>query len=334
MNYLDRLRESLVPAHLSDGGTQSRPLLSSKESAVESEVVLLTPAMRASWRKPPFQRETRETPKVLAVAHYIKEHEVIPGGPITLGRLADGPSDRWYVLDGAHRLAAFKIANRPEVLCEVRRVVVASMREMAEQFIMMNSRLVNMRPDDILRGYEETNKSLRDLRKRFSFIGYDQIRRRTDSPIVGMATLLRSWRNSANDTPRSTGVSASQLGETFGPEDAEQLAAFVTEAQAAWKRDPEYLRLWNAVNLIMCMWLWRRLVVDQERGVKRYVALTPAKFRACLYAIARNADYLDWLKGRARLSEHERSPCYRRLARIFRDELGGSTKMPQPEWLS
>jgi hypothetical protein len=84
------------------------------------------------------------------------------------------------------------------------------------------------------------------------------------------------------------------------------------------------------------MWLYRKLVLDKERGVRRYVVLNADLFKKCMMSVAANADYADWLLGRA-IGERDRGPCYTRLKHIFLERLKvelhkDNLKMPQPHW--
>lgn len=87
------------------------------------------------------------------------------------------------------------------------------------------------------------------------------------------------------------------------------------------------------------MWLWRRLVLEEERGVKRFVRLTPEQFKKCLMSVSASSDYNDWLRGRV-MGDRDRSPCYARLKAIFvarlQDESRDKKKpmMPLPAWAS
>jgi hypothetical protein len=117
--------------------------------------------------------------------------------------------------------------------------------------------------------------------------------------------------------------------------DIGQLITFLQTAEAAWGRDPEHYRLWGNLNLTMCMWLWRRLVLDTERGTLRRVVLTAAQFKKCLMRVSATGDYIDWLQGR-NMSDRDRSPCYRRLSGIFvqsiKDDGVDKPLMPKPAW--
>jgi len=116
------------------------------------------------------------------------------------------------------------------------------------------------------------------------------------------------------------------------------LVVFLNIAMSAWGRDTEYSRLWSVLNITLCMWMWRRLVLDKERGVKRYVVLNNDQFRKCLMSVSADTNYVDWLIGR-HLSNRDRSPAYQRLKSIFARRLTEDGKLgkakvllPQPVW--
>lgn len=113
------------------------------------------------------------------------------------------------------------------------------------------------------------------------------------------------------------------------------MIVFLKTAREAWGDDPENSRLWSQLNLGLCMWLFRRLVIDQERGVKRAIAVNVAQFRKCLSSLSANSDYIEWLAGRT-LTDHHRMPCYRRIRSMFvarvREETGKMAKMPTASW--
>jgi hypothetical protein len=210
-----------------------------------------------------------------------------------------------------------------------------SMAEMGEEFVRLNSQLVRLRPDDILRGLEASVPVLLEIRKRCPFVGYDMIRRGDNAPIVSMSAVLRTWRGAAGDVPssRTVGTSAMGLANDLTNEEARPLIEFLTIAGEAFGRDPEYNRLWNSLNMVICMWLYRRMVVTQ------YSTNTPRlsreSFKKCLMSLSANSHYLDWLVGR-NLGERDRSPCYGRVKSIFahriQEETGKKTRMPSPPW--
>lgn len=300
------------------------------------ETILVTPAMVSAWQIPPFQRPLAINAKVRAVAEKLKHDDGCIEGVITLGKLRSDSTV--YIVDGQHRIYAFKISELPEGIADVRVMTFDTMADMADEFVRLNSSLVRMRPDDVLRGLEGSVPALAKIRKACEFVGYDNIRRSaTSAPMLGMSQLLRCWQLSTAETPAGgAGVSAQQIATSIDDASVSNLIAFLSTAYAAWGRDPEYYRLWGNLNLTLCMWLWRKLVLERERGVKRYVVLNAAQFKNCLMSLSADSDYLSYLVGRV-LNERDRSPCYNKIKMLFAKRLrhdAPNTKplLPQPAW--
>lgn len=313
-------------------GAQQPP----KSDQSRMDTLLITPEMVSAWKIPLFQRPVRVNAKVQAVIETIKNSETIEG-VLTLGALKSGPT-QLYIVDGQHRIEAFKLSELTMAIADVRVCVFADMTEMAEEFVRLNSSLVKMRPDDILRGLESSVPVLKAIRKACEFVGYDHIRRGSTSPILSMSALLRCWSAASYETPApSGGLSAAGLAQSIDQASVQNLIAFLSTAHAAWGRDHEYYRLWGNLNLAICMWLWNKLVIDRDRfGNKRYAVLNIPEFKRCLMSISADRDYLEWLPGR-NLSDRDRSPAYTRLKSIFarrlsEDSGGRKPSLPAPAW--
>lgn len=308
--------------------------LAPRSQRAKSETIIVTPEMVSKWLKPDFQRPLRINDKVQKRAVEIKADEVIPG-VLTLGRLKS--SATIYMVDGQHRIEAFKMSALGEAIVDIRLMTFDTMAEMAAEYVALNSHLVKMGPDDILRGLESSSKALRKIRAECGYVGYDQIRRGTNSSIVGMSQLLRCWMGSAADTPVATqsGRTAASISMEIDDDETAKLIKFLHLAFAAWGREQPFHRLWSGLNLTMCMWLYRRLVIDKQRGQKRYVVLNDTQFRQCLMSLSADDVYLDWLPGRI-MSERYRSPAYAHFRRIFVSRMNseGIAKplMPAPAW--
>lgn len=318
------------------------PLSGAREApkAVQSrmETLIINQAMVNQWKVPPFQRPVRTNEKVRFVTEQIKKNEAIEG-VLTLGKLKSDPA--LYIVDGQHRTEAFRLSGIEEAIADVRIVMFEDMSDMANEFVQLNSSLVKMRPDDILRGLENSNTTLKAVRKACEFVGYDQIRRGKSGPIVSMSAVLRCWYAASCETPAATGSigGAANMAQSFDPLSVQNLTVFLNTAHAAWGRDPEYYRLWSNLNLALCMWMWNRLVIDRDRfGNKRYAVLNAAEFKRCLMSVSADGDYLAWLVGR-NLGDRDRSPCYGRLKGIFarrlaEDSKGKKPSLPSPAWAS
>jgi hypothetical protein len=290
-----------------------------------------------TWKLPGFQRDVRVNQKVMEVSEELKENGGVIPGVLTLGRL--GTDKTIYLVDGQHRREAFFISELKECIADVRMCSYSSMTDMAEDYVELNGKLVNMRPDDILRGLEESLPELRRVRSCCDYVTYGQVQRtNTAKAAIGMSALLRCWSMSRVDVPSRHSPRATVLAEALDAAEADRLILFMQTARSAWSDDPENYRLWNSLNLTICMWMWRRLVLDKNRGVKKSVVLSAEDFRKCLMSVSASADYMEWLVGR-QIGERDRAPCYGRLKAIFvkrlsdgRDVKSPKLMFPQPSW--
>lgn len=299
------------------------------------ETLILSAEQVSKWKVPPFQRPLSVNAKVRALAVEMAQTEVIPG-VVTLGQLKNSPTI--YIVDAQHRLEAFKLSGLLEVIADVRVVHFNSMGEMATEYAQLNSSLVKIRPDDLLRAMEISTPALQRIRAECAFVGYDQIRRGTSSPVISMSVLLKCWLGSAYETPGNKvhGLNTVSMAETIDDGEVDLLLRFLHLTETAWGRDVEYARLWQALNLTLCMWLYRRVVLDKTRGVKRAVVLSDSQFKQCIMSLAADRNYLDFLVGRNSVRERDRSPCYDRIRRAFAKRLiaEGNPRplLPNPPW--
>lgn len=310
------------------------------KSAISAmETLLFTRGDTATWVVPPFQRPLRINDKVRALAEDLKVNGGFISGVLTLGKLKGEPKTT-YIVDGQHRIEAFKISELPEAIADVRTCTFDNLAEMADEFVLLQQSLVRMRPDDVLRGLEASTPSLQIIRKTCEFVGYDQIRRNAaHSPVVGMSAVLRAWAGSQNETPTShkAGATSAQLIKEMEALEVTNLCKFLHLAHSAWGHDHNYGRLWGALNMGICMWLYRRVVLDQDRtGNKRATILNHDQFKKCLLAVSADPDYIDWLANRS-MTDHHRTPAYRRVkalfsARLKEDGISESARFPSPAW--
>lgn len=308
------------------------------------DTIEVTPAQVKTWRIPEFQRGLRVNDKVLAVAEQIRRDEVIPG-VLTLGVLTVRGERQVYILDGQHRCHAFVLASEPREVngkkepgiasayVDVRQRHFESLADMGDEFVNLNSQLVKMRPDDILRGLESSLPPLRKIRLRCPFVGYDMIRRGEKAPVLSMSALIRCWFGSAPEVPSLTGASAQTLAKSLSNDDAETLIGFLDLALQAWGRDPQYVRLWNNLNFALCLWIYRRMVLS--RYSEKTVQLTRDQFGKCLMSLSADGAYVDWLLGRM-MGTRDLSPAYSRIKAVFASRLEADTGkrplMPAPAW--
>lgn len=307
-----------------------------KSAISHMETMLISNDEARSWIVPAFQRPLRINDKVRALADDLKTNGGFISGVLTLGKLKGDKAT--YIVDGQHRIEAFKISELRESIADVRTCSFDSMADMADEFVLLQQSLVRMRPDDVLRGLEGSTHSLQVVRKTCPYVGYDQIRKGNEyAPIVSMASVLRLWAGSRPETPvRASGATnATQLARDMDDTEVTNLCKFLHVAHEAWGHDAGYSRLWNSLNLGVCMWMYRRMVIDQDRLAKRAAVLNTEQFRKCLMTVSANPEYLDWLSGRV-LTDHHRAPAYRKLKSMFasrlKEEGMDNPKFPAPAW--
>jgi hypothetical protein len=293
------------------------------------DAAVVTPSVVKSWKAPPFQRPLKEnSPKLADVAQEIRATEIIPG-VITLGVIG---KELWLI-DGQHRVHAFLSSERDEAFVDLRYAHFSDMAEMSKEFKKLNGKIANMTPDDLLRAEEQSNAVLRRVRRECPFVGYGQVRRNPKAPVLSMSALLRCWFGTAPEVPSLGGLTANEVVERLTEAEAQMLIDFAKVAFNAWGSDIQHAKLWTNLNLAVCMWLYRRLVIHPySSSTKR---LTKELFTKCMMSVAADGTYSDWLVGRM-LRERDRSPAYSRVKGIFarrlEAETGEKPRLPSPEW--
>jgi hypothetical protein len=301
-----------------------------KQTHTTVDTLELTHKLVNSWKAPPFQRDLKINAKVIAVSEEILRAGGVLPGILTIG-IFDGDT---YVVDGQHRIAAWQQTSLTTGYADVRMHFFESLADMANEFVKLNSQLVKLRPDDILRGYEASNVTLQRIRRKCGFVGYDMVRRSDKAPVLSMSVLLRMWAGSKTEFPAP--VNSMDALKSMDEEETNNAIDFVQLCYDAWKRDVEYARLWSAVNLILCAWLYRRTVLGQHMSPSsRVTRMKKEEFRQGLLALSAESQYLDYLIGR-NTGERDRAPAYNRIKAIFQRRFYAETskkiQLPQPAW--
>lgn len=313
-------------------GVTSVPAGTPKTVKSTMDTVILTPEGLKSWKAPPFQRPLRVNPKLQAIAEELKHNGGVIPGIITIGIV----NREKFLIDGQHRVEAFKISGLGEAYADMRICHFDTMAEMGDEFVKLNSQIVKLRPDDLLRGLEGSIQGLQSIRKECPFIGYDMIRRGERAPILSMSIALRVWCSSAPEIPSSAGMTAREIASHLDTDETNRISHFYSTCLQAWGRDHEYSRAWGTLNLTIVAWLWRRVVISHQTNT-RVTKFTPQQFLSGMRALTASSDYMDWLTGRV-LTDRDRSPCYERIKTIFVKRLqpDHSQKiiLPQPAWTS
>lgn len=294
-----------------------------------TDTIQFTVEEAQNWTLPSFQRELRVNEKVRQIAQQIAtDGGVLPG--ILTFAVFKGVK---YLLDGQHRRASFLLSNCDIGYADARTVFCESMADMGAEYVRLNSAIAKFKPDDILRGIEGSTASLQQIRKACPWIGYDSIRRGDKSPILSMSVVLRCWAMSKGDIPASSAQTGLRTATEMQQDDVNNFVAFQACAMEAWGRDIEYQRLWGALNLTLCMWLFRRTVLESYS--QKSVRMTMAQFKKALQGLSADVGYLDWLVGRL-MGDTNRCPCYSRITTIMGNRIGADSgrkvMFPRPAW--
>lgn len=313
-------------------GVSSVPAGTPKTMKSTMDTVIINSDGLKSWKAPPFQRPLRINPKMQAIAEELKHNGGVIPGVLTIGIL----NKEKYLIDGQHRVEAFKMSGLGEAYADMRICHFDSMAEMGDEFVNLNTQIVKLRPDDLLRGLEGSVQGLQVVRKQCPFIGYDMIRRGERSPILSMSLALRTWNASSQEVPSSAGMSAQKITDRLDSDEANRIAHFYSTCYTAWGRDPEYFRVWGSLNTAIVAWLWRRTVISPPVN-SRTTRFTPQQFTSGMRALTASADYMDWLVGRS-LTDHDRGPCYERvktlLTKRLQPDFNQKIILPAPPWSS
>jgi hypothetical protein len=303
---------------------------SEKQTRTTVDTIEITEKIINSWKNPPFQRELKVNAKVMAVAEQIARDNGVLPGILTIGVL-DGET---YVVDGQHRLSAFSQSGVLVGYADVRMHWFETMGDMAKEFVLLNSSLVRLKPDDILRGMESSTPALQKIRKRCVFVGYDMVRRGDNSPVLSMSTFIRTWIGSRGEIPQPW--NSTNALQAMDESETNKAIDFVSLCFEAWHRDRAYARLWGTLNFSLCAWLYRRLVLgDNITAAQRVTKLTKDDFRKCLMALSAEGQYLENLLG-SNMGDRDRGPSYGRIRTIFMRrylvETGKTLRLPAPPW--
>lgn len=302
---------------------------------LEARIVTLTDFDK--WLLPPFQRDFQMNDTVRIVSEEIKQTQCCPG-IITLGRLVSD-LNTLYLLDGQHRVQAMWLSGLSEFYVDLCIMTFPGFGDMGITYVKLNSKIRPLRPDDKIKGLVFSHAPVKHVTEECPFVGFGKVRRggNATSSLLSLSATLRCWAAARLETPSASGKNAIVLAETLTMLEAEHLCRFLNLTKTAWGDEPQNFRLWGALNLTICMWLYVRTVLETQRGVKRYAVLDKDQFKKCLMSVAASADYNDWL-GARNLSERDRSPCYSRLRKLFGDRLReeglGKVMFPLPSWSS
>ena len=309
-----------------------------EKNSLEVKLMILTREEVESWRKPAFQREVSCTHAFYELVEQINERGFIASA-LTLGVWGGA----FYKVDGNHRIMAFLASDRKEILAPV---IIRQYADggvgfirMCEDFIEISKHIKTPTADNLLKALEGVERHVKLIRKSCPFIGYAHLWKNSSAPVVNMSRVIRSLIISKQEMPGSgfTGGSAVELAKALTPEETHCLISFMRAAFKAWGRDKEFRPMWNALNLTICLWFFRRMSKG-ELFCGRGTPISVAHFSQCLLALSLNPRYLTLIsqKGRRIHAPETRNPICRELMKTFEQKLDAEgltdVPLPKPNW--
>jgi len=251
------------------------------------EVTVISKAEARRWVVPEeVQRKYRETKKHEGLVEYIEENEEIPD-VIMLGTLPNDPTI--YIVDGQHRQVKFLASRVNEAFARIRWEEYDTMEQIGLAFYTANGgKSLLTSADDMLRSKHLSSPPLYRLVTECPFIGFDYIRFGDGGPVMSASAAVKSWIASGLDKPRSAlGKSVGVLVDNVTDEETEDMIRFYKMCYKVWGKDKENRRMWLNINVALCAWLYRRLVLGQKK-IGRLSSLTEEEFEYCLATLAAN----------------------------------------------
>jgi len=294
-----------------------------EETTVRVEMMVLTREIVAKWEKPDFQRLLVENKNLESICCKIQKRGRLRT-TIYLG-VWEG---RIYLIDGQYRICAYIGSGLTSIEAPVVTFYYSpgwiGFKEMCTDFIELNGHVRKPTPNDILKAFEGINSNLKKIVSECPFVGYIK---RKSTPLL-MATTIRAWMSSASDTPGGYSKGALDMAKDLHDTETNYLIDFLHIAHEAWGDVHENKSLWAGLNLVLCMWLYRKLVLAQWGGKS---TISAEGFSRFLKKLCSDSAYRKHLFGKSgKINDDTRTPAYAHMIRIF----GGSKRrgLPNPEW--
>ena len=285
----------------------------------------VTKQLIRTWKVPPFQRFLRITEKVRECIEVTRTTGKIPG-VIYLGRY----KGVLYLIDGQHRLEAFRLSELPSALAHVLIEDFTDMAEMGKRYVELCSSLVKVRADDRMHALEATHPVLQTVRTKCPFLSYGHGQLAVQKMTISASTAIRAWMSSQPETPSPRSFNVALMLKGLQSEGASGIIGFLTACHEAWSTD--YPRLWGALNLTLCAYIYRRTVLDPDGKTP----LTRGQFIQGMQGLSTNQRYQEWLLNRQLGSIH-RAPAYKQIKITVQHHLktiyGGVIRLPKPIWM-
>lgn len=333
-----------MPPHVFDG-TQPPPLVEILDIEHCSRVVKikLTPDVIKSWLTPYWQRPVRFNAKGRQLTEDIKLTRKLDSVMIVgVVKKRNGKFDL-YLVDGHHRKAAFLRSGAPYMDIDVKFVYVDKVEELSPLYLNCQEQITKSTANDNLQGLAVTNEVLQHIKSKCEFITYEGVRLGTIAHSINMSTVVQIWYDSMLDPPKKNtltpSVSITELAKKLTVDDADHIVQFMTLCRDNFEFKKLSSGLWLHINLVLCLWLFRVLVLREvwEGGeVYKVKHLTPRQFGVGLLGLKNDKYYLTLMRKKLN-SSVDRKEAYQSIAKLFASNLRScgvvsNPKLPRPQW--
>jgi hypothetical protein len=98
--------------------------------------------------------------------------------------------------------------------------------------------------------------------------------------VLPVSHALRCWASSNEDPPAKNVTNTEILAQGLTALDVQQLSGLLHSLIRVWGDQREYKCLWGPLNLTLCMWLYRRMVIGVPAPAPNVTRLTSGQFEA------------------------------------------------------
>lgn len=310
-----------------------------------------------NWIEPDFQRRTYKNKNTEALTAMFNARldaglKVKIPSTISFGRLKSG-SERYngrlysdqelYTTDGLQRRGSALASRANEFSVCIRVEFFEQMNKMSEAFWHLNTNLVTMRPDDKLKAMSIEIPVVKALMTcRPGLIAFLGGKGGSKGRVMSCAKVLSNWYLSGRETPTNSAPAVTDIATEFPHDEIGPLTRFVMMADDAWEYNYQNnSRLRGQACMVICMWMYRHLVLNPVNPQKRHVRLEEKDFFKMLECL-NVPKFATWVgtsmdkdrhKAFSLIKEHFRVHLNEENAKRVKEGLKKlTTNLPDPAW--
>lgn len=284
------------------------------------------------WKLPPWARTPKVNKTVLQVADDLKKFPHLKS-TLVLG-VYDGCI---WKIDCNHRLLGFLYSELECITAHCIFHYCDSHEEMYEFYKIYQRHIRTPTKDDNLKGFEITHPPLKYISSKCRFVTYNSIGDDAHRRIK-MSTVVQAWYDSVPYIPRHVKGNVEEQAAGLTKENAEKIVEFLLACRDGLGLDQAVL--WKQVNIVLLMWLYRRLVWGEtsleEEEDQEYSTFTKDQFINGIMGLQANSYYGALHR---RKLDSDRMSVYQSLINHFRNSLkDNKVKIPKlclptrPSW--